>query len=77
LEGAAADAWIADCLGLDGANLGAGTYLRQDTIAELVSGDDELRSTAIDRILGMGEVRDLLDSLQLTAVHLALVVPHA
>jgi DNA repair exonuclease SbcCD ATPase subunit len=72
LEGAAADAWIADCLGLDGANLGAGTYLRQDTIAELVSGDDELRSTAIDRILGMGEVRDLLDSLQLTAVHLAL-----
>lgn len=63
-----AEAWIVESLRLEPNHFAAGVYLRQDTIAELVSGDEELRSAAIDRLLGLGQLRDLLENLQVVAL---------
>lgn len=67
-----AETKITELLGLRASDFSAGTYLRQETIADLVLGDEELRSVAIDRLLGLTQIRELLENLQLAPIERAI-----
>ena len=67
-RGPEADSRLAELVGLNAPEFNSSNYLRQETIAELVLGDRDLRSAAIDKLLGLGQVRELLENLQIATV---------
>lgn len=67
-RGSEAEAKLVDTLSLDVSGFSSSIYLRQELIANLVLGDEELRSAAIDRLLGVGQIREMLENLQLSAI---------
>jgi DNA repair exonuclease SbcCD ATPase subunit len=72
LGGREAEAKVSELLGVDASEFGSSALLRQDTIGELVLGDEDIRSAAIDELLGLGQIRELLENLQLSAIDRAV-----
>lgn len=67
-----AETKISELLALQASDVSAGMYLRQETITDLILGDRDLRSAAIDKLLGLGQIRELLGNLQLNTIDRAI-----
>jgi DNA repair exonuclease SbcCD ATPase subunit len=67
-----ADGSIFDLLSVQADEFGSSIYLRQETISQLILGNEDLRSAAIDKLLGLGQVRELLKNIQIGPIERAL-----